>query len=254
MSFRMQLRRIVFMMIIEYAVPSLALNYPCTEYQIICQEFTVICVHAWEKNTYARVNLYGMSTYMSCWSWSVSQFSACMTLLRHGCERNSFWNSQTDSQMSAEMYPFPDQMNWQFVQILMHSKIPFKTSCTGQRWRKAKDFFVFCWGKIFLVLFQDCCSFALRHLCPVHKINALQTSITAILATHLLHEFIVNVKPRMDWSYRKPYICLSFNFWKQYPSNGICLTSVNMQKDVASLWLLWKSPIFPDLYWNALTW
>ena len=35
MSLRMQLRRIVIMMIIEYAVPSLALNYPCKEYQII---------------------------------------------------------------------------------------------------------------------------------------------------------------------------------------------------------------------------
>ena len=35
MSLRMQLRRIVIMMIIEYAVSSLALNYPCKEYQII---------------------------------------------------------------------------------------------------------------------------------------------------------------------------------------------------------------------------
>ena len=180
-----------------------------------------------------------MSTYKSCWSWSVSQFSTCMTLLRHSCQRNSFWNSQTDSQM----YPFPDQMNWQFVQVLMNSKIPLKTSCTGHGWRKAKDFFVFCSEKICLVLFQGCCSFVLRHLC-----------ITTILATHLLHEFIVNVKHRMDRSYRKRYICLSFNFWKQYPSDGICLTSVNMQKYVTSLWLLWKSPIFPDLNWNSLTW
>ena len=152
-----------------------------------------------------------MSTYKSCGSWSVSQFSTCMILLRHGCQRNSFWNSQTDSQM----YTFPDQMNWQFVQVLMDSKFPLKTSCTGHRWRKAKDFFVFCSGKICLVLFQGCCSFVLRHLCPVHKINA-QPPITTILATHLLHEFIVNVKHRVDWSRRKPYICLSFNFWKQW--------------------------------------
>ena len=171
-----------------------------------------------------------------------------MTLLRHGCERNSFWNSQTDSQM----YTFLDQMNWQFVQILMDSKIPLKTSCTGHRWRKAKYFFVFCSGKVGLVLFQGCCSFVLRHLCSVYKINA-QTPITTILVTQLLHNFIVNVKQRMDWSCRKPYICLSFNFWKQYPADGICLTSVNMQKYVTSLWLLWKSPIVPELYWNALT-
>ena len=37
MSLRMQLRRIVFMMIIEYTVPSFALNYLCKEYQIICE-------------------------------------------------------------------------------------------------------------------------------------------------------------------------------------------------------------------------
>ena len=211
--------------------------------------FAFICVHVWETHTHARVNLYYMSKYKLCWSWSVSQFSTCLSLLRHGCQRNSFWNSQTDSQM----YTFPDQMNWQFVQILVDSKIPLKTSCTGHRWRKAKDFFVFCSGKICLVLFQGSCYFVLRHLCPVHKINA-QTPITTILSTNLLHEFITNVKRRMDWSYRKPYICLSFNFWKQYPADGICLTPVNMQKYVSPLWLLWKSPIFPDLYGNLLTW
>ena len=192
--------------------------------------FAFICVHVWETNTHARVNLYDMSKYELCWSWSVSQFSTCLSLLRHGCQRNSFWNSQTDSQM----YTFPDQMNWQFVQILVDSIIPLKTSCTGHRWRKAKDFFVFCSGKICLVLFQGSCYFVLRHLCPVHKINA-QTPITTILSTNLLHEFITNVKRRMDWSYRKPYICLSFNFWKQYPADGICLTPVNMQKYVSSL-------------------
>ena len=84
--------------------------------------FTFICVYAGEANTHARVNLYEMSTYKSCWSWSVSQFSTCMSLLRHGCQRNSFWNSQTDNQM----YTFSDQMNWQFVQILMDSKFHSK--------------------------------------------------------------------------------------------------------------------------------
>ena len=85
-----------------------------------------------------------------------------------------------------------------------------------------------------------------------YSVNA-QTPITTILATHLLHEFIVNVKYTMDWSNRKPYICLSFNFWRQYSANGTCLTSVNMQKYVTSLWLLWKTQFFPDLDWNSLT-
>ena len=30
-------------------------------------------------------------------------------------------------------------------------------------------------------------------------------------------------------------VCLSFNFWKQYHSDGICLTSVDKQKHVTSL-------------------
>ena len=35
-------------------------------------------------------------------------------------------------------------------------------------------------------------AFVLRHVRPVHKINA-EAAITAILSTHLLHEFVVNV-------------------------------------------------------------
>ena len=57
----------------------------------------------------------------------------------------------------------------------------------------------------------------------------------------------------MDWSYRKPYICLSFNFWRQYPADRICLTSVNVQQYVTSLWLLWKSPVFLVLGGDCMT-
>ena len=124
-------------------------------------------------------------------------------------------------------FPWPNEMT--ICPDINGFQIPLKTSCTGhgQRWRKAKDFFVFCSGKFWMVLFQGCWSFFLRHLCLLHKINA-KTPITTILATHLLYEFIVNVKHRMDWSYRKPCICVSFlNFWKQYPADGICLTSVS---------------------------
>ena len=204
--------------------------------------FTFICVHAWETNTYARVHLYEMSTYKSCWSWSG------MSLLRHGCQRNSFWNSQTDTQM----YTFPDQMNWQFVQVLMDSKFHSKLRAldTDDRKQKTSLFSVqvksawYCFKAVVLLSSVS----GTRNKCPNSD------PITTILATHLFHEFIVNVKHRMDWSYGKPYICLLFNFWKQNPADGICFTTMNMQKYVTSLWLLWKSPIFPDLYWNSLTW
>ena len=78
------------MMIIEYAVLSLALHYPCKEYQIICESaHSYLCT----------------------------------------CMRNKY-------QCKCEFSLFSVQ------------------------------------GNIYLVLFQDCCSFVLRHLCPVHKINA----------------------------------------------------------------------------------
>ena len=91
MSLRMQLSRIVIMMITEYPVPSLARNYPCKEYQIM-YEHIYLCTCR-RTNTHARVHLYEMSIYKSCWSWSVSQFS-------------TLGNSQL----------------WQFVQILIDCK------------------------------------------------------------------------------------------------------------------------------------
>ena len=108
-------------MIIEYAVLSLALN-PCKHMKSFMKVFMVLRIHAWETNTHARVNLYEVSIYKSCWRWSVSQFSTCMRLLRHGCQRHSFGNSQADGQMYIHVhFPWPhwsELMNWQFVQIM----------------------------------------------------------------------------------------------------------------------------------------
>ena len=153
--------------------------------------FIVVSVCTRMRNKYiARVNLYEMSTYNSWW-WSHAQFSTCMSLLRHGCQRHTFWNSQTDIQM----YTLLDQMNWQICPDVNVFKIPVKTSCTGHRWRKAKDFFDFCSGKICLVvLFHGFCSFVLRHLCPVHKI------IYKCPKSHHSHD---PLHPYMTWIYRE---------------------------------------------------
>ena len=117
------------------------------------------------------------------------------------------WFLKFQDWQSNVYFPWPNELT--ICPDINGFQIPLKTSSLDtddvkqNSW--AKDFFVFCSGKICLVLFQGGCSFVqLRHLCPIHKINA-QTPITTILATHLLHEFIVNVKHRMDWSYRKPY-------------------------------------------------
>ena len=140
-------------MIIEYAVLSLALN-PCKHMKSFMKVFMVLRIHAWETNTHTRVNLYEVSIYKSCWRWSVSQFSTCMRLLRHGCQRHSFGNSQADGQMYIYVhFPWPSElMNWQTICPDNGFQIPVKTLCTGDRWRKTKDFFVFCSGKNLLVI------------------------------------------------------------------------------------------------------
>ena len=125
--------------------------------------------------------------------------------------------------------------------LMVGSRLAVKWSCTGPRWCKAKDFFVFCAGTICLVCFHG--FFVLLFYMSSVSVtqNKFPNSITAILSTYLIHEFLVNVKCRMDGSHRKPYICLSFDFLIQYSANGTCLTSVSMQEYVTSLWLLWKS-------------
>ena len=154
MSLRMQLRRIVIMMITEYPVPSLARNYPCKEYQIM----------------YESVHIYLCTCRRN----------------KYPCKSAFVWNVHI--QVMLKLISFSILNIGQFTTLTIcpdinELQIPLKTSCTGHRWRKAKDFFVFCSRKICLVLFQGCCSFVLRHLCPVHKINA-QSPITTILATH----------------------------------------------------------------------
>ena len=148
------------------------------------------------------------------------------------------------------MYTFPDQMNWQFVQILIHFKFQSKLRVLDTDDVKQKTSFfsvrdnllaMFSW--FFFVCFMC-------HLCLLHKINA-QTPITAILSTCLIHEFLVNVNCRMDGSHRKPYICLSFDFLIQYSANfgeyaGICHLPLASLKRVTFN--------FPDRYGNSLTW
>ena len=153
-------------MIIEYAVLSLALN-PCKHMKSFMKVFMVLRIHAWETNTHARVNLYEVSVYKSCWRWSVSQFSTCMRLLRHGCQRHSFGNSQADGQMYIHVhFPWPhwsELMNWQFVQI-MASKFRSKLCVLETDDVKQKTSLFSVQGKICLLLFLGFCRFVLHSL------------------------------------------------------------------------------------------
>ena len=235
-------------MIIWYAVLSLALNYPCKKYQIIYESFySYLCTCM--RNKYSCKSQFVWNVHKQV-MLKVISFSVLNIheLVETWLPEARFLNSQTDSQI----YTFPDQMIQQFVQILIDSKFQSKLRVLDTDDVKQKTSLFSVQGKSAWFCFMVFCSFVLCHLCLVHKIDA-QTPITATLSTFLLHEFIVNVKCRMDESHGKSYICLSCNFLIQYSANATCLTSLNMQEHVTSLWLLWHSYIFPDLYGNSPT-
>ena len=87
------------------------------------QVLIIIRVHAWETRTHAKVNLYEMSTYKSCWRWSVSQFSTCMSLMRLA-RAIGFEIPRLTVKCTL------DQMNEQFV-LIMASKLPSQQDVTS---------------------------------------------------------------------------------------------------------------------------
>ena len=211
--------------------------------------FAFICVHEWETNTHARVEFV----------WNV-HIQVMLKLISFSIlnmhELVETWFSKFQDWQSNVYFPWPNELT--ICPDIDGFQIPLKASCTGHRLRKAKQLS----KRLLCFLFRENLLGIVSRLlffCSVTSSvpdtqNKCLNSHHNHPRPHLLHEFIVNVKHRMDWSYRKPYICLSFNFWKQYPTDGIWLTSGNMQKYVISHWLLWKRPIFLDLYRNSLTW
>ena len=109
---------------------------------------------------------------------------ACWDMVARGIV---FLNSQTDSQM----YTFPDQMNWQFVQILMDSKFQSKLRVLDTHDVKEKTSLFSVQGKSAWYCFMVLCSFVSCHLCPVHKITTNNSH-----HNHPLHLFIT-------WIYHK---------------------------------------------------
>ena len=218
-------------MITEYAVPSWAPNHHCKKYQFIYESvfsYLSTCM----RNKYSCMKCPHTSNVEGDQYFNSQQAWACWDMVARGIVfKFPDWQSNVH-------FPWPNELT--ICADINCFQIPLKTSRTGHRWCKEKDF-VLCSGKICLVCFHGSLFFCfICHLCLLHKINA-QTPITAILSTYLIHEFLVNVKCSVDGSHRKPYICLSFDFLIQYSANGTCLTSVSIREYVTSLWLLWKS-------------
>ena len=88
---------------------------------------TVIRVHAWETYPCMQgwIRIKCPHTYKSCWRWSVSQFSTCVSLFSHGC--TATWFLKFPDSLKWQLYPFPDQMSWQFL-LIMASNFPLQPS------------------------------------------------------------------------------------------------------------------------------
>ena len=153
-------------MITEYAVPSLALNYHSKKYQIIYESvYIVIFVYMHEKQILMQEWICMKCPHKS--NVEGDQYfnsrSTCMSLLRHGCQRHSFFKFP-DWQSNVH-FPWPNELT--ICADINGFQIPVKTSCTGHRWCEAKDFFVFCSGKICLICFHGCLFFCfISYLCP----------------------------------------------------------------------------------------
>ena len=152
-------------MITEYAVPSLALNYHSKKYQIIYESvYIVIFVYMHEKQILMQEwicmkcphtsNVEGDQYFNSQHAW------ACWDMVARGIV---FLNSQTGSQM----YTFPDQMNWQFVQILMDSKFQSKLRVLDTDDVKQKTSLFSVQGKSAWYVFMVC-SFVLYVICACY--------------------------------------------------------------------------------------
>ena len=137
---------------------------------------------------------------------------------------NIFWWWAADWQSNVHS-PWPNELT--ICADINGFQIPVETSCIGPRWCKAKDFFVFCSGKICLVCFHG--FFVLLFYISsvsVTQINA-QTPITAILSTYLIFcQWNMFIKPR--------WVCRNMS----PPSGFFERVTIN----------------FPGLYWNSVNW
>ena len=127
------------------------------------------------------------------------------------------------------MNTFPDQMNWQFVQILMDSKFQSKLRVLDTDDVKQKTSLFSVQGKSAWYVFMVFCSFVLLSSVSVTQNKTIKKLPSKPSCPPIKYmTFLVNVKCRMDGSHRKPCICLSFDFLIQYSANGTWLTSVNI--------------------------
>ena len=130
MPLRMQLRRIVIMMIIEYAMPSLALYYPCKEYQIIYESVHIYLCTCMRNKYPCKSEFVWIkcphTSYVEGNQFLNSQHAwACWNMVAGGIvfeiPRLTDWQSNVHFLSSNEWTICPDINGFQ---------IPLKTLCT----------------------------------------------------------------------------------------------------------------------------
>ena len=100
----------------------------------------------------------------------------------------------------AKFFKFPDwqsNVHWPKELTICPDingfQIPVKTSCTGHRWCKAKDLFVFCSGKICLV-----CFYGFLFFCFMSSVSGTQNKCLNSHHSHPVHLFNTWI-----WIYRE---------------------------------------------------
>ena len=139
-------------MIIEYGVLSLALNYHCKNtksfmnqdvyslYLCTCMRNKYSCKSEFVWNVHIQVTLKVISISI------LNMHELVETWLPEAYFLKLLdWRSNVHFPGPNEFTNCPDINGFQ---------VPVKSSCSGRRWCKTKDFFVFCSGKICLVCFH----------------------------------------------------------------------------------------------------
>ena len=170
-------------MITEYAVPSLALNYHSKKYQIIYESvYIVLFVYMHEKQILMQEWICMKCPHKS--NVEGDQYfnsrSTCMSLLRHGCQRHSFFKFP-DWQSNVH-FPWPNELT--ICADINGFQIPVKTSCTGHRWCKTR---LLC----FLFRANLLCKFScFFFFCFMSSVSGTQNECPNSHHSHPVHLFI----------------------------------------------------------------
>ena len=181
-------------MITEYAVPSLALNYHCKKYQIIYESvYSYLCTCM--RNKYSCKSEFVWNVHIQVMLKVISISILNMHELVETWLPEAYFFKLLEWQ-SIVHFIRPNKLT--ICQNINGFQIPVKSSCSGHRWCRTKDFFAFCSGKICLVCFH-----AFLFFCFMSSVSGTQNKCPNSHHSHPVHLF-------NTWIYRE---CKVQNGW-----------------------------------------